>query len=97
MIDLKSDYIQYNDDNRRDNNRASHSISQLLPQSSTATTISGNCSSRIKTLHGWSAMPYKERSLNEVFKIIAAKCQQGNILKCIEDDAKIMYKKNYLL
>jgi transcription initiation factor TFIIIB Brf1 subunit/transcription initiation factor TFIIB len=92
LIDLKSDYIQYNDDNRRDNNRSSHSISQLLPQSSTATTIAGNCSSRIKTLHGWSAMPYKERSLNEVFKIIALKCQQGKILKCIEDDAKIMYK-----
>lgn len=92
LLDLKSDLIQYNDDNRRENNRASHCISQLLPQSSTATTISGNCSSRIKTLHGWSAMPYKERSLNEVFKIIQAKCHKGNILKCIEDDAKIMYK-----
>jgi transcription initiation factor TFIIIB Brf1 subunit/transcription initiation factor TFIIB len=67
-------------------------MSRLLPQSSIATTISGNCSSRIKTLHGWSAMPYKERSLNEVFKIIQAKCTEGKILKCIEDDAKIMYK-----
>ena len=43
----------------------------------------------MKTLHGWSAMPYKERSLNEVFKIIQAKCHKGNILKCIEDDAKM--------
>jgi transcription initiation factor TFIIIB Brf1 subunit/transcription initiation factor TFIIB len=37
-------------------------------------------------------MPYKERSLNNDFKIIQSKCTQGKILKCIEDDAKIMYK-----
>ena len=92
LIDSNADRIQYNDDNKKDANRYSHPISQLLPQSSSATTISGVCSSRIKTLHGWSAMPYKERSLNEVFKIIQLKCHQGKILKCIEDDAKIMYK-----
>lgn len=92
LMDSNPEWTQYNDDNKKDMNRCSHPISQLLPQSSTATTISGSCSSRIKTLHGWSAMPYKERSLNEVFKIIQAKCAEGKILKCIEDDAKIMYK-----
>jgi transcription initiation factor TFIIB len=92
LMDSNPEWTQYNDDNKKDMNRCSHPISQLLPQSSTATTISGSCSSRIKTLHGWGAMPYKERSLNEVFKIIQAKCADGKILKCIEDDAKIMYK-----
>jgi len=92
LLDLNAEWTQYNDDNKKDMNRCSHPINQLLPQSSIATTIVGTCSSRIKTLHGWSAMPYKERSLNEVFKIITAKCHQGKILKCIEDDAKIMYK-----
>lgn len=92
LMDSGAEWTQYNDDNKKDMNRCSHPISQLLPQSSTATTIGGSCSSRIKTLHGWSAMPYKERSLNEVFKIIQLKCTQGKILKCIEDDAKIMYK-----
>lgn len=92
LLDSNPEWTQYNDDNKKDMNRCSHPISQLLPQSSTATTIAGSCSSRIRTLHGWSAMPYKERSLNEVFKIIQAKCHQGKILKCIEDDAKIMYK-----
>jgi transcription initiation factor TFIIIB Brf1 subunit/transcription initiation factor TFIIB len=92
LLDTNPDKAQYNDDNKKDVNRYSHPISQLLPQSSTATTIAGVCSSRIKTLHGWSAMPYKERSLNEVFKIIQAKCHEGKILKCIEDDAKIIYK-----
>jgi len=92
ILDLNAEWTQYNDDNKKDMNRCSHPINQLLPQSSIATTITGTCSSRIKTLHGWSAMPYKERSLNEVFKIITAKCHEGKILKCIEDDAKIMYK-----
>ena len=92
LMDSNAEWTQYNDDNKKDMNRCSHPISQLLPQSSTATTIAGACSSRIKTLHGWSAMPYKERSLNEVFKIIQSKCHEGKILKCIEDDAKIMYK-----
>jgi len=92
MLDLNAEWTQYNDDNKKDMNRCSHPINQLLPQSSIATTIAGSCSSRIKTLHGWSAMPYKERSLNEVFKIIITKCHEGKILKCIEDDAKIMYK-----
>jgi transcription initiation factor TFIIIB Brf1 subunit/transcription initiation factor TFIIB len=92
LMDTGAEWTQYNDDNKKDMNRCSHPISQLLPQSSIATTIGGSCSSRIKTLHGWSAMPYKERSLNEVFKIIQKKCQEGKIMKCIEDDAKIMYK-----
>ena len=91
-MDSGAEWTQYNDDNKKDTNRCSHLISQLLPQSSTATTIRGSCSSRIKTLHGWSAIPYKERSLNEVFKIIQKKCTEGKIIKCIEDDAKIMYK-----
>ncbi len=92
LLDSNPEWTQYNDDNKKDMNRCSHPISPLLPQSSTATTISGACSSRLKILHKWSAMPYKERSLNDVFKIIQAKCHEGNILKCIEDDAKIMYK-----
>lgn len=92
LMDCGAEWSQYNDDNKKDMNRCSHPISQLLPQSSMATTIAGSCSSRIKTLHGWSAMPYNERSLNEVFKIIQYKCAQGKIMKCIEDDAKIMYK-----
>lgn len=92
LMDCGAEWSQYNDDNKKDMNRCSHPISQLLPQSSMATTIAGSNSSRIKKLHGWNAMPYKERSLNEVFKIIQSKCAKGKIMKCIEDDAKIMYK-----
>lgn len=92
MLDTNAEWYQFGDNEKKEIGRSSLVINRLLPQSSIATTISGNCSSRIKTLHGWSAMPYKERSLNEVFKIIQMKCNEGKIMKCIEDDAKIMYK-----
>lgn len=92
LLDTNPDWYQMGDGDKKESGRNSLTINKLLPQSSIATTISGNCSSRIKILHSWSAMPYKERSLNEVFKIIHSKCNEGKILKCIEDDAKIMYK-----
>jgi transcription initiation factor TFIIIB Brf1 subunit/transcription initiation factor TFIIB len=92
LLDTNPDWNQHGDGDKKDTGRTSLTINNLLPQSSIATTIGGNCSSRIKILHSWSAMPYKERSLNNDFKIIQSKCTQGKILKCIEDDAKIMYK-----
>lgn len=92
LMDCNPEWRQYEDD-KGDSSRCSMPINKLLPQSSLGTTISGGAfKSRLKTLHGWSAMPYKERSLNMVFKEIQSKCQQAGIIKCIEDDAKIMYK-----
>ena len=64
----------------------------LLPQSSLGTTISGNCNYRLKTLHNWGLMPYRERSLNTVLNMIKAKCDNAGLLGCIVDDAKILYK-----
>jgi transcription initiation factor TFIIB len=64
----------------------------LLPQSSLGTTIGGNCNYRLKTLHNWGLMPYKERSLNTVLNNIKSKCEAAGLLGCIEDDAKILYK-----
>lgn len=92
LMDCNPEWRQYDDD-KGDTSRCSMPINKLLPQSSLGTTISGGSfKNRIKTLHGWSAMPYKERSLNMVFKDIQMRCQKANIVKCIEDDAKIMYK-----
>ena len=64
-------------------------INPMLPQSSLGTTITRRC--KIQTLHRWSAMPYKERSKYIVLKEIENKCKQANIIKCIEDDAKIIF------
>lgn len=64
----------------------------FLPQSSLGTSISGSNRNRIKVLHGWNAMPYKERSLNNELKEIQSVCHDAGIMKCIEDDTKILYK-----
>jgi transcription initiation factor TFIIIB Brf1 subunit/transcription initiation factor TFIIB len=91
IVNFTSDWNNYND-SKKDKSRSSHPISALLPQSSTATVIAGSCSNRIKTLHNWNNMPYKERSLNETFKLIQEVCSIAKISKCIEDDAKIKFK-----
>lgn len=90
MIDHGPEW--YKHDDKGDNSRCGIPINVLLPQSSLGTTIGGYCHNRIKTLHTWNAMPYKERSLNTVLNIIKDKCQKSGILGCIEQDAKILYK-----
>ena len=94
ITDANPEWRSFEDDAKGDNaNRCGFGVSKLLPQSSLGTTIGGGkYKSRIKTLHSWSAMPYRERSLHQVFKQFQEKCANTGILKCIEDDAKIMYK-----
>jgi transcription initiation factor TFIIIB Brf1 subunit/transcription initiation factor TFIIB len=94
ITDANPEWRSFEDDAKGDNaNRCGFGVSKLLPQSSLGTTIGGGkFKSRIKTLHSWSAMPYRERSLHQVFKQFQEKCANTGILKCIEDDAKIMYK-----
>ena len=72
--------------------RCTGTINYFLPQSSLSTTVAGSMNNKIKRFQVWQAMPYHERSLHTVLKEIASKCREGNILKCIEDDAKILYK-----
>jgi transcription initiation factor TFIIIB Brf1 subunit/transcription initiation factor TFIIB len=43
-------------------------------------------------LHKWDQMPYKERSLHKVFKLIQDCCRREGIKKCVEDEAKGYYK-----
>lgn len=91
MINFGSDYNNYND-GKKEKSRTSHPISALLPQSSTATMIGGACSNKIKMLHRWNNVPYKERTLNETFKKIHEMCIIIKVPRCIEDDAKIKFK-----
>jgi len=93
IIDFNPEWRTFEDNTKVTNNRCGAGVSKLLPQSSLGTTIGGGAfKSRIKTLHSWSAMPYRERSLHCVFKQFQEKCENTGILKCIVDDAKIMYK-----
>jgi len=91
VVDINPEWKQFEEEDKA-NGRCGLPINKLLPQSSLGTTISGYGKNRLKTLHGWNSMPYTERSLNNEFKKIQDRCSKAKILKCIEDDAKIMYK-----
>lgn len=92
VFDNNPEWRQYGDETT-DTSRCSAPINKLLPQSSLGTTIGGGTwKTRLKTIHSWSAMPYRERSLCVVFKDIQFRCSKAKLMKCIEDDAKIMYK-----
>lgn len=64
---------------------------KLLPQSSLGTTV--NAKGKLKQLHIWNAMPYKERSDNIMFKKIHEICVAQKIVKKIEVDAQILCKR----
>ena len=92
MFDSTLETRNYGNDGSNTVARCGTVTNHFLPQSSLGTSISGTTRSKIKLLHSWSAMPYKERSLNVVLKQIQSKCSDGGIMKGIEDDAKILYK-----
>jgi transcription initiation factor TFIIIB Brf1 subunit/transcription initiation factor TFIIB len=64
----------------------------FLPKSSIGTTIHCGYNSKLRMISNWNNMPSDERSLNIVLKQIQEKCRDAGIKKCIEDDAKILYK-----
>lgn len=92
IFDDNPEWRYYSDDCKEGYVRCNSTTNFFLPQSSLGTSIACSNRSKIKILHGWSAMPYKERSLNIVLKEIQSKCRIAGIMKCIEDDAKILYK-----
>lgn len=93
IINETAEWRQYNSEYGKETiARCSNTTNFFLPQSSLGTTMACSNRSRIKKLHSWSAMPYKERSLLIVLKEIQYRCRSANILKCMEDDAKILYK-----
>ncbi|VBB18375.1 transcription initiation factor IIB [Yasminevirus sp. GU-2018] len=77
------------DDN--DNVKSGMVHNRLLPQSSLGTSVTAK--GRLKKLHIWNAMPYKERSDNIMFKKIHNVCVVYGIVRKIEDDAKILCKR----
>jgi transcription initiation factor TFIIIB Brf1 subunit/transcription initiation factor TFIIB len=92
LMDFGPERHNYENDTTQDT-RTSMAINKLLPTSSLGTQISGgNWKSHMRRLHEWNIMPYRERSLSYVFKELSEKCKKAGLLKCIEDDAKIMYK-----
>jgi transcription initiation factor TFIIB len=69
----------------------------LLPESSLGSTVSFKYGEsyemrKIRNYHLWNAMPYKERSLYNVFDGIQVRANDSGIPSCIIDEAKNLYK-----
>lgn len=92
MLDDGAEWKHQQDTSKPDNARCTKMTNVLLPQSSLGINIEVKGNGRLKKLHNWGRIPYKERSLGIVFGIISQICAKGHILKCVEDDAKIMFK-----
>lgn len=90
-LDKNPEWIN-GDDGGNENDRCGNATSYFFPQSSLGTNIKSHKYDKIKMVHDWSQMPYKERSLYEVFQYIDAKCDKAGIVKSIIDNAKILYK-----
>jgi len=68
---------------------------KLLPVSSLGTNIAYNRDysfNKIKQYHKWNSMPYKERSLWQIFNKITIKSKEAGIPAIIINEAKEMYK-----
>jgi len=66
-------------------------IKYFFRESSMGTIIGGRGNSRIKTIHRWGLMPYRERSRKEVFDFLTNICKKSNLEKSIIDNAHILY------
>jgi len=91
-LDKNPEWINGEDGNGGENDRCGNATSYFFPQSSLGTNIKSHKYDKIKMVHDWSQMPYKERSLYEVFQYIDAQCDKIGIVKSIIDNAKILYK-----
>ena len=81
-----------NFDDTKDSGRCGAPTSVFFPKSSLGTTINIQGYSKLKMLRTWGQIPYKERSLAEVFNDIDSKGKKFKITKAIIDNTKIYYK-----
>ena len=91
LYDSTNDVRQYEDDNKQENKRHNKVTNELLPQSSLGAKLPYNIKGNLHKIQSWSAMPYKERSLNNDFKIINLVCEKLNLSKNIQNSANIYY------
>ena len=100
IIDFNAEWRYYgsSDSKFSDPTRCGLPTNALLPQSSLGSTISYRYGEsyemkKLRNYHGWNAMPYKERSLYNVFDSIQVRALNHGISQCIIEEAKILYKK----
>jgi transcription initiation factor TFIIB len=99
-IDTSAEWRYYGSDDSKysDPNRCGMPTNVLLPESSLGSTIAFKNNEsyemkKIRNYHMWNTMPYKERSLYNVFDIIQVRALNNGINSCIIEEAKALYKK----
>ena len=98
-FDTGAEWRYYGSDDNKyvDPTRCGLPTNELLPESSLGSVVSYKNNEsydmkKIRNYHSWNAMPYKERSLYNVFDSIQIRAINNGIPACIIDEAKIMYK-----
>ena len=99
LFDTGAEWRFYGSDDNKyvDPTRCGLPTNELLPQSSLGSVVSYRYNEsydmkKIRNYHGWNAMPYRERSLYNVFDNIQIRAINNGIPTCIIEEAKIMYK-----
>ena len=99
IIDTNPEWRYYGNDDSKfsDPTRVGLPTNELLPESSLGSTISFRYGEsyemkKIRNYHLWNAMPYKERSLYNVFDNIQIRAINNGIPLCIIEEAKNLYK-----
>ena len=100
IIDTNPEWRYYGSEDSKysDPTRVGLPTNALLPQSSLGSTISFKYGEsyemkKIRNYHLWNAMPYKERSLYNVFDSIQVRALNHGIPLCIIEEAKNLYKQ----
>lgn len=92
LFDTSPEWRQFDENGSTGKARCNNKINPFLPKSSLNTVTGGFVNFRLREIQKWNAMPYDERTLYKILKMIEKCCRAGNILKCAEDEAKILYK-----
>jgi len=100
VIDSTAEWRYYGSEDNKlsDPTRCGLPTNELLPESSLGSVVSYSYNEsydmkKIRNYHAWNAMPYKERSLYNVFDNIKVRAVNSGIPLCIIEEANILYKK----
>ena len=97
LIDSSAEYRWFGSDDRGpDPSRVGNPLNPLLPESSLGTRIlarpnDSKVMRRIRQYHLWSIMPYRERTLWNVFEILQVRGSTAGIGNAIIEEAKQLY------
>ena len=89
-------YYGVNDTRTSDPTRCGMAVNPLLPQASVGSTIKpgyyNKSMNHAKRMNDWHSMPYKERSLYNIYNELQEICISNNLKPIIIQEAKSLYK-----